>query len=463
MKMQKKAFLALMLALCLLLSGCTLIVKDEAVDAATVIIRKGDTVVTKGELKTDIDNLLNNMSYYYAAYGYPFDPTDETILADARNQVIQQKETDIVTAEQLAANQLDQLTDEENADIQEKAQSAYDSMVSSYKSTVSAEQPDADDETLTKMALDRMAELGLTLETYVEDQKKTLLDSKLRDFIVKDVTVTEEELQTEYESRVASSKSTYENNPGAYATAVNNGTTVYFVPEGVRRVKQILTKFHEEDQTAIDAANARVTEANSAISAANAKISSLEELAADENAEEAEKAQANEDLTAAREELAKATEELDAANAELTAATDTGFANLDEEVDAILAELESGADWDTLMAEKNQDPGMQSGTAAEKGYAIATGMTSFDAAFVEAGMALEKIGDWSGKIKGNSYGYYIIRYVDDEKPGEVGLDAVRETIGSSVLANKQNTTYDTTVQQWITEAGFQVDMNALKD
>jgi cytoplasmic iron level regulating protein YaaA (DUF328/UPF0246 family) len=46
--MQKKALLALMLVLTMVLTGCTLVQKDPEVDAKTEIIRYGDTVVTKG-------------------------------------------------------------------------------------------------------------------------------------------------------------------------------------------------------------------------------------------------------------------------------------------------------------------------------------------------------------------------------------------------------------------------------
>ena len=45
--MKKQALLAMMLALTLILSSCTLIQKDAAVDAATEILRLGDAVVTK--------------------------------------------------------------------------------------------------------------------------------------------------------------------------------------------------------------------------------------------------------------------------------------------------------------------------------------------------------------------------------------------------------------------------------
>ena len=56
--MRKKAFLAAMIALVLLLSSCALIVKDEAVDNATEIIRMGDKVITKKEVEDQIDNVL---------------------------------------------------------------------------------------------------------------------------------------------------------------------------------------------------------------------------------------------------------------------------------------------------------------------------------------------------------------------------------------------------------------------
>ena len=112
------------------------------------------------------------------------------------------------------------------------------------------------------------------------------------------------------------------------------------------------------------------------------------------------------------------------------------------------------------MEEKNQDPGMSS---SPKGYAIHADMTGFDSAFVEAAMALEKVGDHSGKVKGTSYGYYIIRYESDEAEGPVALDEVKETISSSLLSTKKSETYNAAVEQWVEEAGIKVDMNALKD
>ena len=128
-------------------------------------------------------------------------------------------------------------------------------------------------------------------------------------------------------------------------------------------------------------------------------------------------------------------------------------------MDAILAALDAeGADWQALMDEKNQDPGMQT---YPQGYAVAAGMSRFDPAFLEAAMALENPGDHSGKIRGNSYGYYIIRYDSDEPEGPVALEDVKQSIADELLAAKQNETYKATVQQWALDAGFEEHLELL--
>ena len=320
------------------------------------------------------------------------------------------------------------------------------------------------DITELKAAADKLTEINVTLDTYIESQTKTVIDDKLREYAIRDVAVTDEEIREDYDKKVEADKESYAEKAGSWASAANNGTALYYTPAGVRRVKQILTKFKDEDQTAIDDAKQKVTDANTARSAAQAKIDSANETLAlegdtDEIKEAKEAAQA--DLDAAQKELDEADKALTDANQAVTDATDKAFADLDEEVDAILASLDAeGADWQTIMDEKNQDPGM---TGNEKGYAVAEGMTNFDSAFVDAAMALEKPGDHSGKVKGNSYGYYIIRYESDEAEGPVALDEVKEKISSSLLSTKQTEAYNAAKAQWVEEAGIKVDLNALKD
>ena len=457
--MRKKALLAMLLALTLLLSGCALIVKDEAVDNATEIIRMGDQVITKDKVKAEVQNQLDSMAYYYSLYGSSFDATSAENIAAAQEEAVNALKEDLALTAKAAELGLDQLTAEEEEKAKTSAQESYDSALD-YVKTNMLQDSGLEGEELDKAAADKLTELGVSLDAYIESAKKTAIDDKLREYVIKDVAVTDEEIKTEYDSRVEKDKETYGENAGSWASAANNGTTLYYTPAGVRRVKQILTKFKDEDQTAIDDAKKAQTDANTAVTAANAKVSAAQETLDTEGITEEIKTEAEADLKAANEELEKANTDLDAANKAVEDATNKAFENIAADADEILKQLKDGADWQTLMDEKNQDPGMKSN---EKGYAVATGMTGFDSAFVDAAMALAKPGDVSDKIKGSSYGYYIIRYDSDEAEGAVSLDDVKETISSALLSTKQNEAYNAAKEQWVEEAGIKVDMNALKD
>ena len=444
--MQKKALLAILMVMCLILSSCALIVKDEAVDAATEIIRLGDQVITKGQVDSAVNVQLANTASLYSAYGMAYDPTSETAISDARTSVVNAFKNNLVLAAKAKELGLDQLTDEEKATAQTNAETQYNSDKDYLKSSQLADSG-LEGDALEAEAVKRMDALGATMDSYLTSATESLVRDKVRQYVIKDVTVTDEELQTEYDSRVSADQSKYAEDANSWASAANNGTTLYYTPAGIRRVKQILIRFKSEDSTAISDAQAKVTEANSRVTAAQQVID-------DEAASEEDKAKAQADLEAAQADLT-------AANEAVTAARETAFANIDADTDAVLEQLANGGDWDTLMAEKNEDPGMKSGVTAEKGYAVTEGMTSFDAAFVDAAMALESVGDISGKIRGDAYGYYIIRYEGDETEGPVALDDVKETIRSTLQSNKETETYNSQLDQWVSEASFKEDLNAL--
>jgi hypothetical protein len=458
--MRKKALLALMLVLTLMLSGCALIVKDQAVDNATEIIRMGDQVITKDKVKEEIQNELDYNAYYASLLGQSYDTTDPQVIASAQEEAVASLKKDLVLTAKAKELGLDQLTDEEEETVKTEAQESYDSAIEYIKSN-QLKDSELEGDALTEAAKAELDKMGVTLDSYLESERKTVIDNKVREYAIKDVAVTDEELQAEYDSRVEKDKETYTDNAGSWATAANNGTTLYYTPAGVRRVKQILIKFKDEDQTAIDDAQSRVTEANSAVSTASAKVTAAQSTLEIEGIDDETKAQAEADLEAANKELEEANKELEAASQAVTDATNKAFDNITADADEVLAAVNAeGADWQTIMDEKNQDPGMKNN---EKGYAVAEGMTNFDSAFVDAAMALAKPGDISDKVKGTSYGYYIIRYESDEAEGATPLDNVKETISSALLSTKQNETYNTTVDQWVEAAGIKVDLNALKD
>ena len=457
--MRKKALLALMMAAILLLSGCALIKKDQAVDDATEIIRMGDQVITKKEVLAQAEQELYDQYSMYSMFNYSYDVTDPANIQAAKDAAVDTLKTSLALTAKAKELGLDQLSDEELESVKTTAQANLDSVIASPKAYV--EGGSEMDETALAEAAAKMAEdAGYTLDAYIAQGTTDAISAKLKEYAVKDVAVTDEEIQAEYDSRVESHKSTYSESAGTWASAANNNSTLYYTPAGVRRVKQILIKFKDEDKTAIDDAKTKLNDANTAVTTAQAKVDAAQGTVDTEGISDEDKAKAEETLSAAKQELEDADKALLAANQAVTEATDKAFANIDEKADAVLAQLaEEGADWQKIMDENNEDEGMKDN---EKGYAVATGMTNFDAAFVDAAMALEKIGDISPKTKG-SYGYYIIRYESDEAEGPVALDAVKETLSSSLLTTKQNDAYEATKAQWVDEAGIKVDLNALKD
>ncbi len=434
--MHKKALLALMLVLALALSGCALVKKDAAVDAATEIIRLGDQVVTKGEIQEEVDYQLQYTSYLYSMYyGSSFDVTDPENIKAAQEQVISGMKTLLATRAKAAETGCDQLTEEEEAKAKENAETTYQSSLDQLLASDYADSEMTDEEKKAA-AVKQMEDAGYTMETVLKNAREEIAKEKLRKLITDPVEITEEEIKAEYDSKVESAKTSYESNPSSYCSAFNNGTTVYYTPAGIRLVKQILIQYSTEQQTAISEAQSKVTAAQAIL----------------DNAE------------ATEEEKTKAQADLEAAQAEVATLTEAAYASIDEETDAVIARLDAGEDFDTVMAEKTMDPGMQEGRATAKtGYAVCKDMTGFDSAFVEAAMALEKVGDYSPKTRGSSNGYYIIRYAADAVEGAVDYDSVKEELKTSLLETKKNTVYSDAEKSWVEAADFKVDLAALNN
>ena len=261
--MQKKALLALLLVLTMILSGCSLIVKDEAVDAARVVIRVGDDTYTKAQVQAQIQNQVNYMTALYSRYGLSFDSTNADVMNSLTDNVLNslvERSVLLAKAKELG---LDQLTDEEKTKIEENTASQLDSLRKSAANEFSL-----DLETQLEEINAKLDELGYTEEVVRKGMTESLLITKAEDYAVKDVTVTEDEIVADFNSKVEAAKTSYESDLSAYGKAVLNGTTVHYRPAGYRNVKQILIKYSDEDsalvsniQTALDNV---ITEQNNA-------------------------------------------------------------------------------------------------------------------------------------------------------------------------------------------------------
>lgn len=418
--MRKRVLLALVLILALVMStSCSLIVKDEEVDKQTTIIEMAGQTITKGEVQDMTQQLLDYYEYMYTYYyGYSYDKTNADTIAAAQSDAIDSLVQNAVVDQKLAEYGFDTFTEEELAELEAQAAETYQSYYDMIKTYFFADTELTGDE-LDEAIKAEMSAMGYPDEAgLLEEAKTTASTDKLEAEMVKDVTVTEEEVQAEYTSRVESAKGTYEAAPASYGTAVSNGSKPYYAPAGYRTVKHILVSFTDEDQTAIDDLNAQIS------------------------AKESEQTESGADLSA----------DIAALQAELDAKTEAAYTAIQPTIDEIQAKLAEGAAFADLITEYNTDPGM---TADGEGYLVCEASTNWVEEFKNAAMALANVGDVSEPVR-SSYGIHIIQYAGDVAEGEIGLENVHDELQASLLSTKQSEAVSATLEQWIEEANAKI-------
>ncbi|MCE5343218.1 MAG: peptidylprolyl isomerase [Eubacteriales bacterium] len=455
--MRKRIFLAVLLIAALVLStSCGLIQKDAAVDAQTAIIEVAGKTITKAEVKTAVENTLSYQQYIYSMYGMTFDATDATNISDAQDTAISALIQQAVVDQKVTALGFDTFTADELTEMQTSVDTTYTGYVSSIKTNYFADTTLTGDE-LDKAVQAKMVELGYPdKDTLLASKKATQAEANMKASIVKDLAVTDEEIQTEYDAKVEAAKSSYADSLSQFGTDITNGTTIYYRPAGYRYVKNILRKLSDADSTTISDLQTQLTTKQTDLTT---NTTSIAALPADATTDTEDQAKSRVSLTAQKAELEAAIADL---QSQQDAAKATAYAALQPTVDEIVAKLAAGEDFDALMTEYNEDTGMQSEPAKTNGYPVCAGDTNWVDAFTEAAMTLTKIGDVSAPFR-TDYGIHIVKYISDISEGAVPLADVKDTISASVLTTKQDALYTSTVSQWVTEANAKIYKDRLAD
>ncbi len=461
--MLKKSYLALLLVFVLILSGCSLVVKDDAVDAKRVIIDVNGETVDKQTVNAAVDYQLQYTAYMYSMYGYSYDTTSEENRTKAIDTVIDGEVNQLVKKQKIKELGYDQFTDEEITELTASSKEQYTSILDSIKSMYLSSSTNEGDALTAEAEEYAKTNYGYTPESMLENAKATKSEEKLKADAVKDVTVSEDEIKADYDSKVESAKTSYASDITAYGKSVNAGSTVYYAPAGYRYVKQILVKFKDEDSTAITTAKTALTDAQTALTTAQTALTDNETKLAAEGITDDDKKTLTDAQPALKTAVDDAQAKVDAATAAVAAATETAYANIQATVDEVYQKAIAGDDFDALMETYNQDPGMQKEPGKTNGYAVCAGYTPFETAFVEAAMALEKIGDISAPVKSDSYGFYIIRYQGDIAEGAVDIATVRDGIQSALLSTKQDEAYDAAVKAWRDASSVKIYKDRLSD
>lgn len=242
MKHGRKIALALVAVLMLatLFAGCA---------PAKIAAKVGDREIKAVQL----ENYYNSNSPYASYYGFSLN-TDEGV------EGFQDYLLDSMISSEMMAYQARQsgitLTAEEEAEAKKTAQESYDS---TYKSFMDAAQNSGSSDVnayAQKLFTDALVQNGTTVSkmkkellTSAEDE---LLVSKHREELIKDATLSDEELKTKYDEELAKQTELFTETPSMYFTYENNAMYGYsamplYVPEGFFQVNHILV---EDEATA---------------------------------------------------------------------------------------------------------------------------------------------------------------------------------------------------------------------
>lgn len=241
----------------------------------------------------------------------------------------------------------------------------------------------------TKAVDDYIAMYGYTRQELIDSELESGAMSRLRDDTIGPIDATEDEIQTSYQSQIAELQTAYAEDPEQPINDAGAGALLYLPTNGYFEVRHILVALPDEDQSAIS----------------DARTAGNEEEANNLRAEALKGIEAR-----AKEALAK---------------------------------LDAGTDFETVLTEYNDDPGMEDPATT---YLVYDGSTSYVEGFA-SGAAQVKQGEYTGLVA-TDFGYHIIKRLKDYPQGAVPLESVHDQVRETVVEEKKNEAWVAQADEW---------------
>lgn len=307
-------------------------------------------------------------------------------------------------ADKLAAQKavelgLDALDDAAHAQIHAQAEAVYEARLADYIAeaadaeaeagdTEDAEAPDPRAAAEARMAEDA----GITLESIEATLTREALKQRYFDEVVKDVSVTDDEVKTCYDELLAAQKASFSEYPEECEYLHNDGELVVCRPRDYRAVRDILIAFPDAQRD----------------EAMNLLVNEIETGEMDE---------------------------------EWHAQVDELYAPLEETARKVQEKLAAGASFESLMEEYGCSDAFKAEPLRSEGIYVADDTFIYSQEFVEAALMLEEAGQVSAPAR-SSYGVHLVQYIGDAPAGEVPLDEIADAVRAEALSRKQAIAYD---------------------
>lgn len=348
--------------------------------------------------------------YYLKAMGIA-DDTDESVADSCKEQratiinylineqIIYDKARQLGVST-LTAEEMDSVETEYEELISEQID--YFAGIADYSDLGTAEVSDDEKELRGGEAFDEyLADCGLTRDDLLMWQVSSAVTNKVYAEVTKDTTVEYSEAQQTFDDYVASIQALYEDNVYEYESGAYS---VYWIPDGSRRIKHILLSF---DESFTD------------------ELTDMRDNGDDDGADElrAEKA-----------------------------------AELEQTADDIIGMIEGGSDFDELITEYSADA---SGSSLyPDGYLVVPDSEYYMQEFTDAALSLENVGDYCTAV--TDYGVHIILYASDAAVTDEDVESYVQYIYETLDTNAKTAYFNELLDQWKEEYSYEIDYEALR-
>ena len=449
--------LGLVLVLALVLSGCNLIEVDADMQAdediakldkqfSKVVASYDGGEVTANDVMGEFTNNYSQTYYLYQYYfGYSMTADEVHSLME---ESIDQHVRNAIVAEHF--DETMELSAEELAEVETLAQESFETAQTGALDAAEGK-TDKEKQANTRVLLKQE---GLTYDSIYANQlvstKVSKMEQSLRDAVTE---VSDEDLQAAYDAKVAEQQESYTDGSSFESAMSGDSAIVCWMPEGYRTVKHILVIPETELMDAYKTAVSDLSSAQSTLEGYQAELAALNDDDATEGARTAEEIQA--DIDASEASVASA-------QSAVETAAQACLDSVKDKTDEIYARLEAGEDFEALIAEYGEDPGMQNEPTSSRGYYVSAASTNWEVNFRDAAMALENVGDYTAEPVLSGSGVHIIRYESDVTAGPVALDEVREALYAETLTELQEANVTDTIEAWVAERNVSIDADAFE-
>ena len=437
------------LALAMVLSGCNLIEVDETKvirkemekidkEYSAVVSEYDGGEVTVGEMMNDF-NYAYSENYYMMVSYFGMELTESDIRDIAESTMVNFTEGEIIA---MHYDREFALSEEELAEIEEIVNDEYRYNLEDALGSVDGKN-DAEKQAYAELLLKQN---GMDKESMRISYTNYYKRENMREILRGEITdVADEDVRAAYEEAVEANKADYANGMAFENDMCDENAVICWKPEGYRTVKHILVMPSDEVKGAYQ----------DALYALEDKEIELGELYSEMQLDSTEKTRTPDEIQADIAACEAAVEECIAA---VEAAEKACLDDVKAVTDEIYTRLESGEDFEKLIAEYGEDPGMQGGITAENGYCVAENSVNWEPNFRDGAMALENVGDYTLNPVVSGSGVHIIRYEADVVPGEAGIENVYDALREEALANLQENHADEVIARWVDEADPAYDL-----